>query len=308
MRLDSIDRLLTCPQPIAIGIHSDGTYWNCNGPDSWCAKWFCDSVAFAHQIKYLCQAWSNWRRNRCAWFAPDGGHSANEFSFYLHFCRKFDSAHPNCRPHLDTYRQTVLHASMIAFAVQVHEPMPPYRVVSAVRAYHICHVILSPIPNIIADCNRRAATAADDFPPYCCHNKLTFWIQPAMRHFENEVNLNRAHSPAAVCYRRESRSSSHGSAAQTIVWPHRKRLDALHQTNAQSVLLTAPLRVNWMTCHCKWDGKSNSFVQQKLIHGMTAERRTGRHSLIFQFDQFHVKDFNRLETLHNRIENQSNAI
>lgn len=47
---------LTCPQPIAVEIHSDDTYWNCNGLDSWYAKWFCDSVVFAHQTRYQCPA------------------------------------------------------------------------------------------------------------------------------------------------------------------------------------------------------------------------------------------------------------
>lgn len=45
---------LTCLQPIAIEIHSDGTYWNCNGLDSWCAKWFCGNVVSVRQTRCQC--------------------------------------------------------------------------------------------------------------------------------------------------------------------------------------------------------------------------------------------------------------
>lgn len=241
---------LTCPQSIAIEIHSDGTYWNCNGRDSWCARWFCDNAVFAHRTRCQCPVWSNWKRNRFALFGRDDVHSANVFSFCPHFCRKFDSVRPNCRPHLGMCHRKVLHAWAIASLAQAHVPMPPYKVVIAVHVYHSCHVILSLILNIIADCSSRAAVVADDFRPYYCRSRLTFWKRPAMRHFENEVILSRAHSPAVIYYRRESRSSSHGSVAQTAVWPHHKHLDALHQTNAQFVLLMVPLLVNWMTFHC----------------------------------------------------------
>lgn len=46
---------LTCQRLIVAEIHSDDTYWNCNGRDNLYVGWFCDSVEFVHQTVHQCQ-------------------------------------------------------------------------------------------------------------------------------------------------------------------------------------------------------------------------------------------------------------